>query len=438
MSQSKPAEFARWIVEQLSQAGHQALWAGGCVRDMLLGKSPKDYDVATSATPDMVREIFGPRRTIPVGAAFGVITVVGDKVTGNVEVATFRCDGGYSDGRRPDYVTFSNVEQDAQRRDFTINGLFFDPLQERVLDFVGGQSDLQLRLVRAIGSPVDRFHEDHLRMLRAVRFATVLDFEIEADTVAAIQDLAQRIVTVSGERIAAEMQRVLSSPHRGRGLELMALAGLLPYLLPELDLSTPLSRHKFTETCHRLNQLPVGTHGLEITLSILTLDQLLASEIDSPAIKWERVLTSYANQMQRIVQAWRLSNESKSVFRAVTTQLSQVARASQLPWSQLQPSLIAPKIEAVLEVAEALAHAGWIAHEDVTLCRQHLARPMTELNPPPLLTGDELRARGVRQGPQIGHWLAELRRLQLDAEIFSKDEAWAWVNSKAKDSRRLD
>lgn len=435
MSQSKPAEFARWIVERLSQAGHQALWAGGCVRDMLLGKNPKDYDVATSATPEMVREIFGSRRTIPVGAAFGVITVVGDKVTGNVEVATFRCDGGYSDGRHPDYVTFSNAEHDAQRRDFTINGLFFDPLQERVIDYVGGESDLQLRLVRAIGSPVDRFHEDHLRMLRAVRFATVLDFEIETATVAAIQDLAQEIVTVSGERIAAEMHRVLSSRHRGRGLELMALSGLLPYLLPELELGTPLSRHRYGETCRRLDQLPVANHGLEITLSVVTLDQLLALESDGPAIKWERVLASYSNQMERVVQTWKLSNESKSVFRAVASHLSHVARACQLPWSQLQPALIAPKVEAVLEVAEALAGAGWFANDNVTLCRQQLARPIAELNPPPLLSGDELRAGGVAQGPQMGLWLAELRRMQLDALIFSKDDAWNWVNSRAKDLR---
>ncbi|MBL8890807.1 MAG: CCA tRNA nucleotidyltransferase [Planctomycetaceae bacterium] len=432
MSQSQPAEFARWVVERLSQAGHQALWAGGCVRDMLLGKSPKDYDVATSATPEKVREIFGTRRTIPVGVAFGVITVVGDKTAGNVEVATFRCDGGYSDGRHPDHVTFSNAEQDAQRRDFTINGLFYDPVRAQVIDYVGGQSDLQGGLVRAIGNPVDRFHEDHLRMLRAIRFATVLDFQIEAVTIAAIQDLAPRIVTVSGERVAAEMHRVLNSCHRGRGLELLDQSGLLRHLLPDFDLSRPLARHTFGKTCQRLHQLPVTSHGLEITLSILALDQLLVSQRVGSLIPWEQVLVNFSRQMEQVVRAWKLSNESKSVFRAVTTHLAAVVQASRLPWSRLQPTLIAPNIAAVLAVAEGIAGSGFMAMEDVTLCRHHLTRPIIELNPPPLLTGDELRAGGMPQGPLLGQWLAELRRLQLDAVVTSKAAAWDWVHARAK------
>src|SRR5262245_35516929 len=164
-------QFAVEVVHRLRESGHQALWAGGCVRDQLMGQLPKDYDVATDAEPDRIREVFGKRRTLPIGAAFGVITVLGRKGAGQIDVATFRCDAAYSDGRHPDAVTFSDAEHDAQRRDFTINGLFYDPLEGRVIDYVGGQVDLEFRILRAIGNPSARIAEDKLRMLRAVRFA---------------------------------------------------------------------------------------------------------------------------------------------------------------------------------------------------------------------------------------------------------------------------
>src|SRR6187431_2793035 len=164
-------EFAVEVVRRLREAGLQALWAGGCVRDQLMGQLPKDYDVATDAAPERVREIFGQRRTLAIGAAFGVITVLGPKGAGQIDVATFRRDAAYSDGRHPDAVTFTDAEHDAQRRDFTINGVFYDPLEDRVIDYVGGQEDLTRRVIRAIGDPLARIAEDKLRMLRAVRFA---------------------------------------------------------------------------------------------------------------------------------------------------------------------------------------------------------------------------------------------------------------------------
>ena len=178
--------FAVEVVRQLRAAGFEAVWAGGCVRDQLLGLNPKDYDVATNATPEQVREVFGRRKSIPVGAAFGVIAIVGPREAGVVEVATFRRDVGYSDGRRPDAVAFTTAEEDAQRRDFTINGLFYDPVDERVLDFVGGQADLKRGIVRAIGDARERFTEDKLRMLRAVRIAATFDFDIDPTTLAAV------------------------------------------------------------------------------------------------------------------------------------------------------------------------------------------------------------------------------------------------------------
>ena len=182
MSQSASRDFAVDVVTRLREGGYEALWAGGCVRDRLLGREPKDYDVATSARPEQVRELVGKRRTLAIGAAFGVIAVLAERGQAPIEVATFRTDGVYRDGRHPESVAFSDAEHDAQRRDFTINGLFFDPLTEQVVDYVGGQADLSAGIVRAIGDPARRFTEDKLRLLRAVRFATTFGFAIEPVT----------------------------------------------------------------------------------------------------------------------------------------------------------------------------------------------------------------------------------------------------------------
>ena len=506
-----PVEFAEWIVRELQGAGHQALFAGGCVRDQLLGQTPKDYDVATSATPDQVRAIFGPRRTIPVGAAFGVITVIGNKTTGNVEVATFRSDGKYSDGRHPDQVTFSDPEHDAQRRDFTINGLFYDPVCGEVRDYVGGQADLQLRIVRAIRNPRERFEEDHLRMLRAIRFATVLNFQLDGDTRAAIQGLAEAIRTVSGERIAAEMRRLLESPHRGRGLELLRDSGLMAVLLPPLPsgpaASTRSGRSEpspqppalpedpqsqpepvrlepeslepvnpepeslepvnpepvslepvslepkspepvipeqpwrwtedFRDACQQLSQLPPRREGLEISLAVLTLTELLRratadtarhshfESLASSAVS--SLLRDFAARMRSVVQAWRLSNESKTIFKTLQHSLPVLARARDLPWSRLQPVLLLPRIEVALDTAEVLAASGWMDQASIVRARDCLRWPRERLNPAPLLTGDQLRQVGFSAGPELGRVLAELRQMQLDGALTDGPSAVAWA-----------
>jgi tRNA nucleotidyltransferase/poly(A) polymerase len=194
---------------------------------------PKDYDVATDAVPDRIREIFGRKKTLAMGAAFGVITVLGGKRAGQIDVATFRRDAAYSDGRHPDAVSFADPEQDAQRRDFTINGLFYDPLDSRVIDFVGGQEDLQAGLVRAIGDPNARIAEDKLRMLRAVRFASRFGFLLERGTAQAIEQHAGELVIVSAERVAAELRMILTHDSRQRGVEMLAKTGLLEVVLPE-------------------------------------------------------------------------------------------------------------------------------------------------------------------------------------------------------------
>src|SRR4051794_3545861 len=222
---------ARSIVQRLQGAGFQALYAGGCVRDMLRGVEPHDYDIATDAKPDEVQRLFP--RTVAVGAQFGVVCVM--EGGAEFQVASFRADGLYIDGRHPETVVFSSPEVDVQRRDFTINGLFFDPIREELIDYVGGRRDLEARLLRAIGDAADRFREDRLRMLRAVRFAATLGFEIEPSTWAAVREHAAHIREVSAERIRDELVKIFTSPQRVRGLDLLDASGLLREVLPEME-----------------------------------------------------------------------------------------------------------------------------------------------------------------------------------------------------------
>src|SRR6516225_8102356 len=228
-------DFAIDVVRRLRDAGHEALWAGGCVRDELLRLVPKDYDVATSAHPDEVRRLF--RRTIAVGASFGVIEVLGPRTPAGplkVQVATFRSDVSYSDGRRPDAVVFSSAREDALRRDFTINGMFFDPLEGRLIDYVGGQDDLRDRVLRAIGEPRQRFDEDKLRLMRAVRLATRFGLTLEPATRAAIEAMSPEIGVVSAERVAEELRKLLVDPRRARGMRMFMDLKLAQAILPEL------------------------------------------------------------------------------------------------------------------------------------------------------------------------------------------------------------
>ncbi|HOW97907.1 MAG TPA: CCA tRNA nucleotidyltransferase, partial [Kiritimatiellia bacterium] len=229
---SRPQEAAREMVRTLRAAGFDAYWAGGCVRDRLMGRPAKDIDIATSARPEQVQALFP--KTLEIGKAFGVIQVLRDGFA--FEVATFRHDRPYRDGRHPDGVAFTSAEEDAKRRDFTVNGLFFDPIEDRVLDFVGGQDDLQRRLIRAIGDPEARFREDHLRLLRAARFASALEFDIEPATAEAVRRLAPLLADVSAERVQQELTRLLvESPRAGRGLALLRDLGLLAVVLPEAE-----------------------------------------------------------------------------------------------------------------------------------------------------------------------------------------------------------
>ena len=414
--------FALEIVEKLRAAGFEALWAGGCVRDQLLGLVPKDYDVATSATPDQIRDLFGPRRTVPVGIAFGVVAVLdrrdwGRASSGPVEVATFRSDAAYSDGRHPDAVTFTTAEHDAQRRDFTINGLFYDPIADKVVDYVGGQEDLERRIVRAIGDPRLRLGEDKLRMLRAVRFAATFSFEIEAETFRAIEEMAADVTTVSPERIGMEIRRMLVDPNRARAMELLRDTGLLSRVLPEV---AGLSSENFDETMRILSALR------EPTLSV-ALAALLSKEQEAGSKAPNNSLLASRSSLLADEVGRRLRYTNKEMGRAVwlLQHLPTIKKADRIPWPQLQRVLIHEGIWELLPLYEALAGPHDPA---LAFCRERKAWPPERLNPPPLLSGSDLIRHGLEPGPQFAALLEKVRDAQLEGHITSQDEALALVD----------
>jgi tRNA nucleotidyltransferase/poly(A) polymerase len=399
---NRQREFAVDVVTQLRAAGFEAYWAGGCVRDQLLGRQPKDYDIATSATPTQVRQVFGRHRTLAIGAAFGVITVLGAKQAGQIEVATFREDDQYSDGRRPDSVRFSTAQADAQRRDFTINGLFYDPQQQCVIDFVDGQRDLERRLVRAIGDPRARLREDRLRMLRAVRIAATYQFEMSAETLDAIREMAPGIGAVSAERIGGEFQRMLLDANRAEAVRLLRLSGLLAVLLPEVD-----------SLYQGVDGGPTWRATLRVLAALPTADVPLA----------QAALLHRAGDealAREIGKRWRLSN--KQVDRAVwlLDNYRQIDHATSMNWPQLQRLLVTDGIEDLLALHEAVAGSNT---PQLAFCRDRLALPPDQLDPLPLVTGDDLIAHGMQPGKSFRVLLERLRDAQLNQTVRTRDEA---------------
>ncbi len=421
--------FAIDVVRRLRAAGHQAVWAGGCVRDQLLDKPPKDYDVATSAVPDQVREVFGASRTWAVGEAFGVIVVRGPRGGGQIEVATFRVDGGYRDGRRPESVRFSSAKEDARRRDFTINGMFYDPLTQTVIDHVHGQEDLRHGIVRAIGDPHARFDEDKLRMLRAVRFAAHLGFELESETLAAIQSRADEIHVVSGERIGIEMTRMLTDPNACSALEWLHRSGLLAEVFPEsvhgLSRDDEPVRRALAALVPRRSQSSIGASLPEV-LSLLLRewggDPTEANRLHSRHSKAQ-------SAVQQIADRWKLANKERSHAEWILDHESVIFQAQQLPWPRVQRVLTHSDIGSLLSVAEAVAVGiGSIgASENVAFCRQIIASDPADWNPPPLVTGETLREVGIPPGPDYKRILIAVRDAQLDGLIHDSGQARALI-----------
>ncbi len=399
--------FAAEIVRTLRQAGHEAYWAGGCVRDELLGRIPADYDVATAAHPEIVRSLFGRRKTLAIGAAFGVITVLGPKAAGQVEVATFRTDADYTDGRHPAGVTFCSAREDAARRDFTINGMFLDPRSGEVHDFVGGRDDLAAGIVRAIGVPAQRFAEDHLRMLRAVRFAAGFGFALDHDTRTAIERMTHLVASVSPERIAAELRAIVSRPGRGAGLTLLEATGLAREVLPEVaptasDASGRAAWSRVADVVAALDEP--------------TLPQAIAALCEAAAV----------DRPAAIAARLRLSNhEAKAIawLHAGLRELGGRERLDVLAWSELQPWVAHAHAPLLADLLRARASASQGHAEAAAWFTEKTGRPRAEIDPPPLVTGADLVSAGVPPGPAMGEALARIRQQQLDGVIMSPAEA---------------
>jgi tRNA nucleotidyltransferase/poly(A) polymerase len=405
---AKQRQFAVDVVRRLRAAGFEAYWAGGCVRDQLLGQTPKDYDVATDAAPPEIRRVFGRRRTLAIGAAFGVITVLGPRGAGQIEVATFRCDDEYSDGRHPDRVRFSTAREDAARRDFTINGLFYDPIEEKVIDFVGGQEDLRRQVIRAIGDPHERFREDKLRMLRAVRFSARFDFPLEEETLAAIRQMADQITVVSPERIGMEMRQILVAPTRGHAVRLLVDTGLAAVILPEIVPADQADRRRLDDALAVMVRL--DRPGFPLALAAL-----LYPVVD-------------AGEAEQLGKRWRLSNQETDRVCWLVEHTAALEGAASKPWSELQRLLVAEGIDDLLALSEAIALARGAETSDIAWCRAKLAEPREVLDPPPLLTGDDLIQHGVPTGPSYRILLRRVRDAQLDRQIQTKADALALVD----------
>ena len=395
-------EFATEVVAKLQAAGHRALFAGGCVRDELLGLPPADYDVATDATPDRVKALF--RRCHGFGASFGVVEVLGPRGPDGgwlkVQVATFRSDGTYTDGRRPDAVTFSSPEEDAKRRDFTINGMFLDPVAGKVIDYVGGQADLAAKVLRAIGDPTERFAEDKLRVLRAVRMAARFELTIDPATFDAARRMADQIRAVSAERIAEELRKILTHRHRERGVRLLLEFGLVEPILPELVAAVG----DWGPVLRAVGALPESA-GFPLAFAALL------HPLPATAAEW-------------VCKRLKLSNAETDAVTWLVAHRDALRDAPAMPPSRLYPLLAHPGACDLLALHGAIAAGRGESVAYVECCEDVLrTRSPAELNPPSLLTGDDLRAMGMKPGPHFKRILEAIRAAQLDGRVRSAEEA---------------
>ena len=421
------------IVRRLREAGHEAYFAGGCVRDRLLGREAHDIDVATSARPEEVQKLFP--RTVAVGAQFGVIVVLEDGL--EFQVATFRADGVYLDGRRPESVTFTTAEGDAQRRDFTVNGLFFDPVEGEILDFVGGVEDLRAGIIRCIGEPAERFREDKLRLLRGVRFAATLGFEMDPPSWIALKEMVPAIATVSAERIRDELIKIFVHPSRVLGFDLLDASGLLEILLPEVTrmkgCEQPPEFHPegdvFVHTRLMLSLLPE-------TVSIPLVFSVLFHDIGKPGtfqrdetgrIRFNGHESLSAAMTEKIFERLRFSNAQTDDTVAAVKNHMAFKDVQNMRVATLKRFLARPTIDDELELhrVDCLGSHGLIDNYDFLLAkREEFSRE--PLIPPPLITGQDLISLGWKPGPYFKRILDAVQVRQLEGSLTSRGEAMDW------------
>ena len=425
---------AREIVARLRAAGHIAYFAGGCVRDIARHQTPKDFDIATDARPEAVQEIFA--RTYAVGAHFGVIVVLENGF--QFEVATFRSDDVYVDGRRPSAVHFSSPEEDAKRRDFTINGMFFDPGTEQIIDFVGGRADLEAKLVRAIGEPAHRFAEDRLRMLRAVRFATVLEYEIDKQTWEALVANAAMINQISAERIREELVRIFLSPNRVHGWDLLDSSGLMRAILPELEgmkgCVQPEQFHPegdvFQHTRLMLGFLPAEV-SVPLVFAVLLHDvaKPITAKVDETGrIRFNEHDRIGAEMTAQIMERLRFSRAEIDASVEMVRQHMVFKDVPKMRIAKLKRFMARPTFVDELELHRVDCESSHRMLENYEfLLRKRDEFANEPIIPPPLVRGDDLIALGLKPGPKFAEILEAVETRQLEGTVRDRDEALAWV-----------
>jgi poly(A) polymerase len=425
---------AREVARRLRERGHVAYFAGGCVRDMVRGLPAKDFDIATDATPNVVQKLFP--HTYAVGAHFGVVVVVDNGF--NFEVATFRSDGAYLDHRHPIDVRFSSPEEDARRRDFTINGMFFDPEKNKVIDFVGGYADIERKIIRAIGDPVARFREDRLRMLRAVRFATGLDYKIDNQTWDALLASAPSINEISAERIRDELLKIFLSSNRVRGWELLDQSGLFRVLLPELEAMKgclqPEQFHPegdvFEHTKLMLGLLPEKVSA-PLVLAVLFHDvgkPVTASVDETGRIRFNEHDRIGAMMTEAIMERLRFSRAEIDAVVEMVRQHMVFKDVPKMRVAKLKRFMARPTFEEELELHRidcSSSHQLMDNYQFLLRKREEFANQ--PIIPPPLVRGDDLIALGMKPGPTFGEILEAVETKQLEGALESREHALAWV-----------
>ena len=423
---------AEKIVQQLVQAGHVAVYAGGCVRDALLQRPYPDVDIATSATPDQVQSLF-PKASDPQGKAFGVIRLRLDEHI--FEIATFRVDGPYHDGRRPSSITFTTAEEDAKRRDFTVNGMFFDPLKDQLLDYVKGQADLSSKLIRAIGDPVARFTEDRLRLFRAIRFAVQLGFQIEPETLKALIQLAPSSKVISPERVRDELTKILTSPDPARGFDLLHESGLIAVWIPELLEMRGCEQspehhpegdvwvHTRLLLTHMKNPSPV----LALSALLHDIGKPRTSKTEpSGRIRFFGHEGVGARMAEEILRRLRYSNDEVSAITACIANHMAFKDAPNMRVSTLKRLLARPTFVEELELHRidcSSCHGQLDIHSFLKAKLNEFSQE--EIKPKPLVTGHDLQQLGAKPGPSMGKLLHQLMDEQLEGKFADRTTALA-------------
>ncbi len=441
--ESRNQVLAVEILKQIRARGFEAYFAGGCVRDLILGTEPQDYDIATSALPDDIERMFS--RSIPVGKQFGVVIVVMEEH--QFEVATFRTDIAYEDGRRPNAVRFVSPEEDAQRRDFTVNGLFYDPVKSEVIDYVGGRRDIEQKLVRAIGDPAKRFEEDHLRILRAVRFAANLDFEIDPDTWKAVCEHRKQIHKVSQERIRAELVKMLTRTGAGRGLQLLSDSGLLVEILPEIEamkgLKQPPRFHPegdvFQHTKIMMDLLRAPSMVLAFSALLHDVGKTRTFSEKDGAIHFYNHAPVGAGMAREILTRLKFSGrEIDSICRAIENHM-RFGDVMEMRLGKLKQLISADSFDDELELHRIDCLASHLSLDNYHfLLRKREEFQQEEMKPKPLINGYDLIALGLKPGPQMKLILNEAYLLQLESKLTEKQQALEFVAKKYMNKEEAD